>query len=329
MLNVYLDQNKWIDLARADRGRDTRFRDVLDLAVEGARRGLVRFPLSSIHYMELWNHRRGRRRHELAATMLELARPGSQIGPNTIAGLPEILPMELDLALRRWFGRPLNVRVCNVFGQGANHAFGKDAIRYKAPWLLPLSEEQRSRIEYAGSRLLEAVALAGPAQDLPIQGIDSEKYKVFSQRFAERETKLVVTLRELRATKRDRARWLAGLSFIDMIDPLRESMLRAGVGGEEFEALGSEGLTEFLRDVPTRHVDYELHRLRHDNPQMKRVRGDLDDIVALSIAVVYCDVVVTERLWVDLIRRAKLDTGYNTTMLVSLDELAPVMVTAA
>jgi len=37
--------------------------------------------------------------------------------------------------------------------------------------------------------------------------------------------------------------------------------------------------------------------------------------------VVYCDVVVTERQWVDLIRRSKLEGLHGTTMLSDLGEL--------
>lgn len=155
MLNVYLDQNKWIDLARTDHDRNERFRDVLDLALEGTRQGFLRFPLSSVHYMETWNHRRCRRRHELASTMLKIARTGAATGPHTIANSGMILASEMDDALQSRFGRPIKVRACQIFGEGVNHAFGKEAIRYEVPWLLPLSTDQRHKVERLGSSLLE------------------------------------------------------------------------------------------------------------------------------------------------------------------------------
>lgn len=45
-LRVYLDQNKWIDLARAATGHPdgARFTDVLEIARHGAKAGLVIFP---------------------------------------------------------------------------------------------------------------------------------------------------------------------------------------------------------------------------------------------------------------------------------------------
>lgn len=325
MLNVYLDQNKWIDLARADHGRDERFRDVLDLAFEGTRQGFLRFPLSSVHYMETWNHRKAKRRWQLAATMLKLSRPPTARAPHTIAGPPEIVPMEIDLALSARFGKPFSPRGRDIFGQGFAHAFGQPDYWFKAPEGMTLSGDQIGRLEYAATRFIEAAMVSGPAQDLPVPGIDSETYKTYSQKYKARDETLGAAFTWLKLDKAIRERWLVAFSLLDIKEPLSEALARAGIGWDEFEALGADGLTEFLRHVPSRYVDYELHRLRHENPQSKREVGDLDDLAALSIAVVYCDVVVTERQWVHLIRRALLDQLYGTTVLYDLRELAPLM----
>ena len=50
---------------------------------------------------------------------------------------------------------------------------------------------------------------------------------------------------------------------------------------------------------------------------------DLRDIQALSTAIPYCDVVVTDRkAWDAATKRAHLDTEFDTTILCTLEALA-------
>ena len=74
--HLYLDQNKWIDLARAYHGRPggARFRDALDTVDRLVCEGYLRVPLSSAHVME--TARRGDRasRRRLAEVMIALSR---------------------------------------------------------------------------------------------------------------------------------------------------------------------------------------------------------------------------------------------------------------
>jgi hypothetical protein len=328
MLRVYLDQNKWIDLARADTGRNEAIRHVLDLAGEAAKLSLASFPLSATHYMETWNARSARQRWSLASTMLKLARPGASIRPHTIAGPPEVLPMELDIALQRRFGRPLVVRRWPVFGEGVGHAFGRPAIRYEAPGDLPLSREQRRAVEYDALRLFEAALLAGPPVDFPIPGMDRQGYRTPSRAYMEGEKNQVELFKQIQATREQRARYLAAGSVIDILQPLNDALFRAAIYPQELMSLSKQEMTDFLRDIPTRDVDYELHCLRHENPQLPRRLGDLQDLVALSVAVVYCDAVVTERFWASLIRRAGLDRRYDTTVLSNVSDLMPLLLAA-
>jgi hypothetical protein len=328
MLRVYLDQNKWIDLARARLGKNEAARDVLDVAKEAVRLGLASFPLSSTHYIETWNSRSARRRWNLASTMFNLARPGGSIGPHTMAGPPEVVEMELDVALRRRFGRPLDIRWQPVFGEGVGHAFGKPAVKYEAPAELPLSPERRRDINYQASRLKELVSLAGPITDLPVVGIDTESYKRPSRTYMEGEAGRVELFKRLRLNRDKRAKYVGVVSLLDIFEPLNEALSRAGIDNEEFLSLSADEMMDFLSDLPSRHVDYELHRLRHEDPHLKRGLGDLEDLAALSVAIAYCDVVVTERLWAHLARRAGLEERYETRILSNVCDLLPLLLIA-
>lgn len=49
--------------------------------------------------------------------------------------------------------------------------------------------------------------------------------------------------------------------------------------------------------------------------------NDFIDMLYLSVAIPYCDIVVTEKKWVSLAKQAKLDKLYDTTLLSKVDDL--------
>jgi hypothetical protein len=73
---VYLDQNKWIDLARAVNGvaGGERFEEVRLVLEAGVESGELSLPLSSAHYMETQNRRQWRSRRQLGETMLAFSK---------------------------------------------------------------------------------------------------------------------------------------------------------------------------------------------------------------------------------------------------------------
>jgi hypothetical protein len=164
--------------------------------------------------------------------------------------------------------------------------------------------------------LLSGVAPEGSSAP----AIDPSLYEPPSLTYRRNDERLVALFKEYGAKKSVRDLALAFLSVKDLKEPLDDALQRAGIKPDEFSRLGEEQLT-FLAEIPSRHVDFELHRLRHDNAELPRKDSDLIDLAALSVAVVYCDVVVTEKFWTDMIRRAGLDRRYNAIVLPNLHEL--------
>jgi hypothetical protein len=64
----------------------------------------------------------------------------------------------------------------------------------------------------------------------------------------------------------------------------------------------------------------------YQNDMQRRIQpNDLHDILSLSIAIPYSNVVVTERMWQSAIIRTKLDKLYGTVVLKSTKQLAPIL----
>jgi|SRR5271166_1888994 len=98
---------------------------------------------------------------------------------------------------------------------------------------------------------------------------------------------------------------MTATAIADILDPLLAACARLGVDPGQMLDGGAKVLGPPVRDIPGRWVEREMRRLRHANPQKQWDGNDLNDVTALSIAVPYCDVVVTERQWTHLAAAAK------------------------
>jgi hypothetical protein len=321
-VRVYLDQNKWIDLARAATGHPggVRFADVLEIARHGSEAGLAVFPLSSVHYMETLRTLSGRQRHDVGGLMNELSRLVTMASP------PDVLPGEIDRALRARWGRPTELREVAIFGHGPGHAFNEEPVRFHAPLGLTVDDVARARIEERFTKMLEEALLTGPSQDFPHNGIDPRASDALRERHAQEERDIGELIRRLHRKGGDfRDAWLAR-TLVELTEPITESMLRAGLSPELFVELGKDGVAAFLHELPVVSAVFEIRYRRHRNPSLPWTRRDLNDLHALSMAVVHCDVVVTERHVAALMREAKLDQRHSTAVLTDLAELSEVLV---
>jgi hypothetical protein len=317
---VYLDQNKWIDLAAAVRGlkKGERYQDALLVIEAGVEVGDLSLPLSSAHYMETNVRRDWRSRRDLAMTMAAL----SQM--HTIAPIQAVIPPEIDRALQTGAARPGSPRELKPFGFGAGHAFAEDIPPYRLPEHIVWQVADRWGLEGDINRVREIMLLAGPT---PTEEAEMPDFKPLAHlAVAEQYARDKEALRDRRRAagweKGERAERIAhAQAFADHIDVINEALELAQLSSDVVTGDGRAGMSRFLRSVPTLWASSELERLRHSGSQREWERQDLLDITALAVASVYCDVVVTERVWVDAAQRAGLDAKLQTTFLRRVDDL--------
>jgi hypothetical protein len=157
VLTVYLDQNKWIDLARADTGHPmgAAFVDTLVLLKQAADERRAGFPLSSAHYYETGKQHDRNRRIGLSTTMARLA------GQLRIAPPHAIVPWEIRQALNTVFDLGVSVPDLELFGTGVAHAFARPDLRYTAPvqWRDVLPPELQNALQARCEAEFEALVL--------------------------------------------------------------------------------------------------------------------------------------------------------------------------
>jgi hypothetical protein len=98
------------------------------------------------------------------------------------------------------------------------------------------------------------------------------------------------------------------------------ALIGADVSIEELEELDAEGFERLVRSIPTVWVMTELRRVRYRNPAQGFTPNDLNDLRALSTAIVYCDLVVIDKAWADAVRRTSLASDFATEVCVNLSD---------
>jgi hypothetical protein len=322
---VYLDQNKWIDLARAATGhpRGAAFVDVLAAATEAARQQLVCFPLSAAHYFETSKVANEDRRRTLATIMLELS------GMTTIAPPQVIVPWELENALLEVFNLDGSRPEIELFGLGATHALATDSLAYRAPstWEgKDLPENVRAELQRRLSPVIELALLGRIAPPGVLVG-EATAWLNDARRLT--DDRFVAGQRDVRRRLDDVGRQrlpdlMLATAVVDIIDPLMSLSAKYGIAqGQLFD--DPDVARELIRRAHSRWVDMELRRVRQANRQKDFEGNDLNDLVALSIAVPYCDIVVTERMWTGMINGAKINQPFDTAVISDLRYLPPLL----
>lgn len=320
MVSVYLDQNKWIDIARAMHGRadGEQYRIALDVAQQSVSMGLVRFPLSMAHYIETWRQSDAARRGRLAQTMLAISRGSALARP------PDLCDNELDALLARIGDTTLPREPWPPLGFGFGHAAG---LTHK---LTETDIDQQIELQHLSQRPDEFLNYGRGHKEF------GERYRAGEQQLAkgseERDegkdmheaviaTSAVMEIHENIGWALDRAQIPA-----DALGPI--GRVRPDLPEEQVHATVNEALPvarAFIAELPTRDAALRLRLLRHQDRSLRWKPNDLNDIAYLACAVVHCDVVVTEKQWVHELGRSGLLADHGTRAMHDVSELPAVL----
>lgn len=327
MLHVYLDQNKWVDLARAAKGHrhGARFVDALASARAAAASGSASFPLDVYRYMETGKRRDDRSRIDVADLMFELSKQHTMVRPDAL------LPAEIDQALNRRFGRTDQPRHVPVFGSGLQHitagavtwpSFDRnvlpDSFVEKAP--SRVAEIEQIYNDLVGRELLRL----GP-EALRKAGFDPSDSDL-AQQFIDRENLIADAIRgkKLSGGLVDLAVRASDLGSIRAA--VTEALEHIGMTWKDFiEPMSPSEVVQFIDDLPTRYVTNVMRSAKLRQTQQKWEPNDFNDLAALPVAAVYCDVVVTEKQWVHRLRKGRVEQRYNTTLLTDTAALGDLL----
>ncbi|MCC0650712.1 hypothetical protein [Clostridioides sp. ZZV15-6598] len=290
---IYLDQNKWIELARyhTNREKNIELKKIYDLVNEKSKSGEWIFPLSIIHYDETITRKQKSQRYSLAKYMGEISRNWT-IEPYGINKFEELK----KCVINSYNYTPIKRNPLNIFGKSFDFKnLNEDKILNENNFFLSLMKEDEEwdideliENNFCYRDAFEALRKEDAQNPIP------EKHKfgvLFTQCFDEEYKEI---LDKLNVTEKQKE----NLSYDMYIKQKPDSFY----------------VNMFL-----------IYHSKLKNKYRKNDINDYKDIASISQALPYCDALITEKYWSSLITEHKLDEKYNILVSKNLNDLKKLL----
>jgi hypothetical protein len=329
---LYLDQNKWIDLSRANSGHPhgQPFKDALAAVRAAVDSGKLIVPYSAVNITEIAADHDPQRRERLARFIVE------ESCNRTILPFMVVRPWEVRNALHRHLGKPEPIAIrLNVVRCGFSHALGVQArvrLRGDAGDQVAAAPEMADVLTQVDAILRDYAESTELAMD---QILEEGNDTVATEAFDASEKAVLSHLEAVRARAKtditSDQRWameiLEHLRFSDVGRALEQALAEFGILPLEFiQSLGTpEVFKAFFSGISTLHVMLSLTVAR-DRDLVRRIdQNDARDLIALSVALPYCNVVVYEKYWTSMLKSLALDKEYGTKVITDARLLPGVL----
>jgi hypothetical protein len=264
-----------------------------------------------------------RQRTDLANVIAEIS------GFVTITGRSVAMRHQVLTALATRYGGPGAAPV-SPLGIGIQFATGDQrrlVLRTRDGAQPSMPEAMMRDIESVGRALQEYMMARGPAPEdiaaLQAYGYDPGAVIRVEQDRLQREQRLAAMLRD-GGTSRDRLGDLVHARYLywEIDRHLRAGLQHHGIGIDDFFANGKEWLTAFLDDIPGAAITITLTEKGLRNADKAWTGNDLRDADAMSAAIPYCDIVLTDKYAAAQLARSPAVTRLGTLVLPRLRDLA-------
>jgi hypothetical protein len=307
---VYLDLNKWITLVRQYKQSDDQTRlnklEELDEVV---------CPLSVIHLMETASA--GERQiDEMFDWMVKLSR-NQMIAPQSIVENEEVRSKVGELLGKEFYMED------KVFGEGLVFALGGRHYDIKTQGE-QVDEVLRSKLldfvegEEATRRALESDSIRDTFgkrahENVDLGAIERIRQKN-EQRFDDNTTRRKKSVIEY-FQARVLSKFLRQLQ--NEIEPSDLQSMDHDIPKERLES--TDYAYEWIQQFPSVFTFSTLATMRDMQKQRDIKANDINDLTALSVAIPYCDIVVTENFWTNLSNQVGLGSMYETHVTADID----------
>ncbi|MEW2065979.1 hypothetical protein [Streptomyces sp. NPDC007346] len=342
---IYLDQNKWVEILRAEsHGGNTPATRAATSLREAVANGKAVVPLSASHYIETWHRSKWESRFGLASLMRDLSNYA------TLAPVQCVQRWEIESLLLPFLGLshkapPTPNPKDRVLARGVNHAFGSTTGRLRLVDSVASANAQEGETVEPSSDLLSILhqvralpndayewwSLAGDRHDSMIrEGFDTRGQHRIGDVYAEQERALSQHLTENPQKRSKLDELIAAQELVDLSEDLHSFASGIGISPERIygrlaEMGAPNSAMALLESLPSVSVRYTARRLKHRNSQWRWQQHDHVDMAALAVSIPYADVVVTERQWAHLFHVAKMDQKFRTKVVSQLGDLPALL----
>ena len=310
---IYLDQNIWIELAKgwySKKGES--YNTVLKLKEKIKNKDLI-VVISIIHFFETLKIKNEKRRENLLNFMMDISE-GNVISPFS----EEIINKEIYNMFRRRFSlEEIDIKK-EIIGKGIPYILGSEWFnklieKYKIPEHL-----KKQVMNLASSTKMLKTIFSSPDHiahnQKQIEDLNNLKTKFNEVREKERIYK----------DKDFGNRVIMIKYFIWRILPkINEIILRLLLNKDFILKKGhtKKDFIKIFQEIPSAYTYFFLIEMRDRNMTRPIHEHDLYDIMSLTVAIPYCDIVVGEKMFIGIAKQTKLDKIYSTILLSSIKEL--------
>lgn len=309
---IYLDQNKWIELAQVHAGSQTPegLATLYNQLLNAVERGKVLFPLSLSHLIETSKRNDPISRGHVVKTQAQLSRGFAY---RSRAGR---LEMEIRITLHHLFSidPPVlakNWTIVPSFLQAFEplDAFAAAKDIKKLAFINTFIDPSKLYVDYMNNqndteRRMAHSKIAADTVDL-VSRIEARRARLSGKS---------VDLRR---------RVYSAQLFIDHQDLFIRILNDMGYSFNQLQAIGERAGRALIEEVPTLNVEAEM-AARLESKTGTLHSNDVLDILAFCTAIPYSDRIIAEKSTISLARQAKLNAQYKVVLSQSLNDLLNV-----
>lgn len=314
MKYIYLDQNRWIELSRGWHEKNKEiypFVEELKLKVNNKE---IIFVISLMHIKETLKQGNRVRGKKLLDFMIYLSE-GNYICPFS----RDIVSLEIKNIFYKRLGRPLINIKKYIFGKRFDKiiSFWGGKIISKEGTEIPEEVKNKMELElmslenfykiFASDKSFDSARKSGLENIRFVKVLEKVRIKERTQfKDSRYQAKVILARHLVKELSPEIALW-------GCVMKLPISFLKKDLGSQE-------KVIKLFQELPSEYTYFSLTDKRDRDLSKKIEPNDLYDIMALSVAVPYCDIVWTEKRFGTMARALKMDKICKTKIPKNLDE---------
>ena len=305
MKYIYLDEFYWVNLLRAKQGKQENFVELLH-QLENLNSNFC-IPLSYSNVDETLRRKDESKRNELLRFQIEISK-GSFIAPWTT-----IIPIELRNYIRNFLSRSSTDIKNFVFGKTLAYFHG--AFNSTNPMMFLIPAHQSEHFEYL-FRLFTShqnVTYVRDTVEQMTKNLQSTLNTMIIDDYNQKDR-----IQKVKIAKKTTYSNLINMFFKELDDFYYQGKLSSEDLKIITDQFPYEDAEILLSDIPTFYTFSLLNYTRNTSRKIKQ--NDFYDL-QLSLAIPYCDAVMTERHWTSIAQLHKLDKKFNTMISQKPEDL--------
>lgn len=325
MTYIYLDQNKWIELAKGIKDNDSKYINLYNLIINNIEKEIWAFPISLIHILETMKRNDERSRKDILELMFSMSKGYSIYDYMTVDAI------EFDYWINQLQSDFSNLK-SKIICRDWSAILGISSDNAEIQINNNLCTSDKNEVETRIRTIIKNHCCDKEIFDLICNIVkedskeDENFYYTCYKRGREEFQKWKENIQMINeySEKQLYPAYLINTFMKEYEKPIRSLSPESQENIKNIFLTNNKNKTSTianLETLPGFNIHNRLIFELFNNPDKKVHAHDFNDLAYLRVAVPYCDVVIGEKYWCDRICHYKFDSKYNTKVYTNLFSL--------